>query len=329
VRFSDGSAAEVSDIAEALERRGLRVLSRTPHDLMVEAAGVPLEVELTLSIVARKAGDRYLGTGPFVVTAQLPDRLVLGRVVAMPGRIQRVEFIPCATGREALVRLLRGELGAIPSLDPAHAELLEGVPGVRVIRGSAPYATTILLNPRLPAAERRALARAIPVEEIAAAVRREPCCGGVGRARAAIPAGRPLTIGYPHSVAFRRAALALRQTLGSRGGDLQAVEVSAWPGSIRDFDLVAVSMVVRPPGILANYLRSGAEWNWMGYSNARYDAALAVGDEAAAAEALSEDPAVLEVARRERVAAVDARMANARLGDWGIFELLPEWELSP
>jgi len=329
-RFSDGTPVQVADIADAVRRRGFRVLATSSYGLEVETPGSgPLEVELAFAHVAKQEGDRYLGTGSFSVAAHQPDRLVLTRAQAVPGRIQRVEFIPCATGREALVRLLRGELGAIPSLDPASAELLEGIPTLRVLRANAPHATAILLSPRLPAAERRALAAAIPVAEIAAAIRREPCCGEGHQSRSAIPPGRPLRIGYPRSIVFRRAALALRQGLGLRGGEVAPFdpgEVATWA---RQYDLLATTVLVRPPGILANYLRTGADWNFTGYSNPRYDAALAAGDEEEAAAALAEDPALVVVARRERVGVVDARLANARLGDWGILEFLPEWEVSP
>ncbi|MBI5070667.1 MAG: hypothetical protein HZB56_20780 [Deltaproteobacteria bacterium] len=330
VRFSDGSVVGPGDVAEAVRRRAVRVVSTAAAGLEVETpAASPLETQLALAIVAKQVGERWVGTGPFSVTGQAPGGLVLTRVEAVPGRIHRVELIPCATGREALVRLLRGELGGIPSLDPANAELLDGVPKLRILRGNAPHAIAIMLNPRLSAAERRALVPAVPVAEIAAAIRREPCCGEGSPPRLVPPPGVPLRIGYPRSLVFRRAALALRQGLGARGGDVRPLGTYDLAGWSKDFDLLATSILVRPPGIVANYLRTGADWNFTGYSNAVYDAALASGDEAAASEALAEDPPMVIVARRERVGAVDARLANARLGDWGILETLPEWEVSP
>jgi len=330
-RYSSGGPVEVADVAGALRLRGLRVLETSSHGLLVESSGGgPLEAELALAVVARQEGTGYVGTGPFTVAERRPDRLVLTRSQPAPGRIQRVEIVPVANGREALVRLLRRELGAVPSLDAAQVELLDGVPGLRIVRGSAPHATAVMLSPRLPAAERRELARAIPVAEIAAAIRREPCCSEGGSKRvAAPPSGRPLRIGYPRSILFRRAALALRQGLGARGGAVVPFGASELEQGSREFDLVLTSMLVRPPGVLPNYLRTGAPWNFTGYSNPRYDAALVAGDEVAAEEALAEDPAFVLVGRRERVGAVDARLANARFGDWGILELLPQWEVSP
>lgn len=329
-RFSSGGPVEVADVAGALGQRGLRVLETSAHDLVVETSGAgPLEPELALAAVARREGTGYVGTGAFSVAEQRPDRLVLTRSQPAPGRIQRVEIVPVANGREALVRLLRRELGAVPSLDAAQVELLDGVPGLRVVRGNAPHATAVMLSPRLPAAERRELARAIPVAEIAAAVRREPCCSEGGSTRAAPPPGRSLRIGYPRSILFRRAALALRQGLGARGGAVEAFVGEELASRGHEYDLLLIGMLVRPPGIAANYLRTGSPWNYVRYSNPRYDAALAAGDEVAAEEALAEDPAFVLVGRRERVGAVDARLANARFGDWGILELLPEWEVSP
>jgi len=329
-RFSDGTAVLPDDIAETIQRKGIRVLELTTSGLLVETMGPDsLERELALTAVARQAGGRYLGTGPFAVTSLQPDRLVLTRVQPVPGRIARVEFVACATGREALVRLLRGELGAIPSMDPVGVELLDGVPTLRIIRSATPHAIAILLNPRLPASERRALASSLPLPAIAAALRHEPCCAGGPPERRAPPPGRPLSIGYPRSGAFRRAALALRQGLGPRGGEVTPFEVSELTRRAPELDLLTTSVLVRPPGVLARYLRTGAEWNFQGYSNPSYDAALAAGDEEAAAKALADDPSLVVVARRERVGAVDARLANAQLGDWGLLDLLPEWEVSP
>jgi hypothetical protein len=329
-RFSDGSPVGPDDVAETVRRRTVRVLASSASGLEIETPSAgPLEAQLALAAVAKQVGDRWLGTGPYSVVGQDAQRLVLARAQPAPGRIQRVEIIACASGREALVRLLRGELNAMPSLDPPSAELLDGVPGFRVLRGNAPHATAVMLSPRLSAAERRALAPAIPVAEIAAAVRREPCCGEAVTPRVSPPPGVPLRIGYPRSLVFRRAALALRQGLGARGGEVRPFGPDGLVHWTRDFDLLATTILVRPPGIVANYLRTGADWNFMRYSNAAYDAALASGDEAASERALADDPPMVIVSRRERVGAVDARLTNARLGDWGILETLPEWEVSP
>jgi hypothetical protein len=41
------------------------------------------------------------------------------------------------------------------------------------------------------------------------------------------------------------------------------------------------------------------------------------------------DPPLVLVCRRQRIAAVDARLENATLGSWGLLETLPDWEVSP
>jgi len=87
--------------------------------------------------------------------------------------------------------------------------------------------------------------------------------------------------------------------------------------------------LVRPPGVAALYFETGAPYNWTRYSNRDYDAALAAGDEGAAEEALRQNPPVVVIARREIMAVVDARLADAKLGEWGAFELVPEWEVAP
>ena len=97
----------------------------------------------------------------------------------------------------------------------------------------------------------------------------------------------------------------------------------------RDFDLVITSMLVRPAGIGARYFGTGAPNNAMGFSDAAYDAALARGDEQAAAEALQRNPAALVLLRRERLVALDARIQDPSLGEWGVFDRLPEWTVRP
>jgi hypothetical protein len=251
------------------------------------------------------------------------------RVEPAPGRITQLELVACSSGREAFARLLRGEVNAMFPIDRAFGELLDGVPGLRLVRGLSPNATAVLFGPRLSPEERRALAAWLPVGDIAAAVKREVGRPEPRQGRPPLPPGRPLRIGYPRSIELARAALALRQALGVRGGDAVALGPDEWSRRAPEFDLFIMVVLVRPPGIGSLYFETGAPYNWTRYSNRDYDAALAAGDEGAAEEALRRNPPAVVVARRELIAVVDARLPDARLGDWGAFELVPEWEVAP
>jgi hypothetical protein len=330
-RFSDGTPVGIEDVARALRPQGITIAGVSGDTLEVESSssGRPLEVALALGIVARRSGDRFLGTGAFAVAEQTREHLVLRRVEPAPGKIAQLELVACSSGREAFARLLRGEVNAMFPIDRAFGELLDGVPGVRVVRGSSPNATAVLFGPGLAPAERRALAAWLPVGEVAAAMKREVGRPEPRRERPPLPPGRPLRIGYPRSIELSRAALAIRQALGPRGGEVVALGPDEWARRAPEFDLFLITMLVRPPGMSALYFETGAPYNWTRYSSRDYDAALAAGDEAAAEEALRRNPPAVTIGRRELLAAVDARLPEAKLGDWGAFELLPEWEVAP
>jgi hypothetical protein len=329
-RFSDGTPVGPDDVAEALRGQDVAVKpSGGALEVESSTSGRPLEVVLAMGYVARRTGDRYLGTGAFAVISQSPDQLVLGRVEPASGKIGRVEFVAYPSGREAFARLLRGEVNAMFPIDRAYGELLEGVPGLRLVRGPSPNAIAVLFGPAVPPEDRRALAAWLPVGQVAAAMRRETTRGASSKERPPLPPGRPLRLGHPQSLEAARAALALRQALGPRGGSITPLAPEVWASRAREFDLFLITILVRPPGVGALNFRTGAPWNWTGYSNPAYDAALAAGDERAAEEALKRNPPAVVVARRERLAALDARLPEAALGDWGAFDLLPEWEVVP
>ncbi len=331
VRFNDGTPVAAGDVADAVRAQGMTVLSTTPATVEVEARGAyPVEVDLAFATVARRTATGWLGTGAFAVESQEPHRVVLRRVQPAPGRIARVELVGCASSREAFARLLRGELNGMASLDRALAELLDGVPGLQVVRGTAPSALAAYLTSRLAPDERRRLAAAIPVAEIAAAARAEPCCSEPQPALPLVPPGRPLRIGYPRYLPEQpRAAIALRRALGARGGEVVALDLATWVRASANFDLVVAPMLVRPPGVEARYFETGGQFNVLGQSDPAYDAALAAGDERAQEEELRRAPQAVVILRRERLAALDARIQDPVLGDWGIFERLLEWKVAP
>jgi hypothetical protein len=74
--------------------------------------------------------------------------------------------------------------------------------------------------------------------------------------------------------------------------------------------------------------RTGGPANANGYSNARVDRALDDGDWAAAREALRDDPPGALICTRDRLAVVDARIKDPRLGPTDLLETLPDWEVA-
>jgi hypothetical protein len=288
----------------------------------------PVDVALSMSLVARKTEAGWLGSGAFAIASHDGTRLVMRRTRPAPGRIAAVEVIGYASSREAFARVLRGEANAVVHLDRAQAELLEGVPALQLVRGTAPNALVVLFGGRLAAEERRALAVALPAAAIGAAALGRECGRGAPAAGGTVPPGRPLSIGYwRYLPEFPRTALALRRALGARGGAIVALSSADWMAHAAGLDLWVTTHLVRPPGVAALYYASGAAWNWSRYANPAYDAALAAGDEEAATAALAALPPGVVLCRRERIAAVDARLRNVSLGAWGLLDTLPEWEV--
>lgn len=330
--FSDGRPVTAEDLARSLrvahfdvEVEQDRLLATSPPE-----AGSGGLAGLLLTPVATAEGPDALGTGPFAVAERSERRLLLRRVAPSPGRVGAVELLGFDSIREAFAQLLRGKLNALLSLDRGQAELLDGVPGIRVISARAPNAVVAFLNPRrLSREERRALAGSLPLAEIAARAGLGSDCGAAAP-RGDLPAGRPLRIGYGFpNEENGRAALALRRALGPRGGEVEAVQESDALPPASSVDILVRPALVWPRAMLATTLETGARYNPFGYVNPAFDAALREGDEAGAAAALRDDPAMLVLCRRQRLMAVDARIRNAALSEWGVLDRLPDWEVGP
>jgi len=329
-RFSDGRPVGAEDVARSLRSSGFQVERDGDVLLATSPPGTGGLAGLLLTSVASGDGPDALGTGPFAVAERSPGRLVLRRLERRPGRIDAVEMVGFASTREAFAHLIRGQVNAVFPLERAQAELLDGVPGVRILSGRAPNAIVAFLHPRrLSREERRRLADALPLGDVAALAGLGAHCQGAP-ARGAVPEGRPLRIGHVRLWEENaRTALALRRVLGTRGGEVFEVEEGRIPESAPDLDLLVIPALVWPPAMLAVTLAKGARFNWLGYANEAFDAAVRAGDEEAASAALRADPPMLVVCRRERLLAVDARVRNPTLADWGSFDTLPEWEVSP
>jgi len=333
LRFSDGSPVTPEDVARSAEAGGLAV-QRSGRWLTIEPSRDRLPVEATLlnTYLFRRAGTGELGTRSFHLVGQDAGHLILERSEVAPGRIQRVELVSFPSIREAFARALKGEVGAVMGLDDRQVELLEGVPHLRIVRTRGPHALAIYFNSRkVDQATRREVARALPLEEIEELAQTKGCGPPSGQ-RPIVPlaGGAPLDVLIaPFDSSVERAGLAVRRGLGTRGGSVVRMDLGESVGGRSGHDIFIDNLLVWPPIIATLYWRSGAPWNRLSYSNPAYDAAVDAGDYARAQVELERDPPVLFLCRRERIAAIDARLKNATLGAWGQLETLPQWEVSP
>jgi hypothetical protein len=330
-RFSDGSPLAAEDLARTARRAGL--------DASLEGAGVrvrspdrvrPVEALLSEALVWRPGAGDPVGTGAFAPGPGVPGRIELRRREPAPGRIERVILEALPGSSECLARALRGEVDAVLGLDARQWEMLEDVPHLRVVRGPSPHAVAVVFNgTTLGREERRALARSLPLGEIAAAYG-ESCRpsrkGGTGPA----PAGRRLSVlvlrGDP---ALWRVGLALRRALGPRGGELRLAapgEEESWMAR-RGWDLL-VAPVMHPsfPGATLNFHSRSPE-NLPGVADPAADAALERGDLLAFAEAMEHDPPASILCGRDRALAVTARVRDPSPGWWRVLDTLPAWEV--
>jgi hypothetical protein len=332
--FSDGSPVALEDAAASLRAAGL---DARPAGEWIEvrsgAAKGALEFSLALAVVFREGPSGPLGTGPFVVAEGSSERVVLKRGRAGPGRIARVEFIAYPSERDAFAHALRGDMNAALSLDERQRELVEGIPSLKVIRSQSPHAVAIVFNAaRLDRNTRALMAKSLPLADLATAYgagcrRPEPPVPGK-----AVGGGRPVEVLTTAIVpGFRRVGLALRRALGLRGGGLVVLDPSHTRARLEhfDFDILVGTLLAWPPSSQAMYWHTGAGLNDASYSNGAVDAALEAGRFDEAQAELERDPPVVYLCRRERIAAVDARIKNPTLGHWGLLETLPVWEVGP
>ena len=332
LRFSDGSVVGIEDVARSIRAAGLPVhIDGEWLDIEPGGKGLPIDTGLLMATLFKPTPAGDIGTGAFRLVQQDEHRLVVERAHPAPGRIRTVEFVSFPTGREALGRALKGEVNAVSSLDDRQAELLEGVPGLRVVRARGPHALGVFLNARrLDSRERREISMALPLEEIGLLSQGKGCDPASNPQRTGSPSGDPLDIWVMGTDApLERAGLALRRGLGRRGGTIASVSGTRGWSSLPVRPLAVGSTLVWPPAVGALYWKTNAPLNVSGYSNPAYDAAVDAGDFERAEAELRKDPPVVLVCRRERIAAVDSRIRNATLGSWGYFDTLPDWEVSP
>jgi hypothetical protein len=333
LRFSDGSAVEVADVVRSIRAVGLLVRAEGKW-LEIEPGpqGRPVDTGLITSTLFKPTPAGELGTGAFRLVSGDERRMILERRTPAPGRIRRVELVSVASSREALVSTLKGEVNAVTNLDDRQVELVQGVPGLQILRARGPHALAVIFNSRrLSPALRREVAEALPIEEIAELSQGKGCGPVAGRRLT-----RPISAGPPLDIAVaivdasvERAGLALRRGLGPRGGHIVGVSFGEALEARAESALTVDNVLAWPPAVGAFYWRTGTPANVTGYSNPAYDAAVGAGDFERAEAELEKDPPVLLLCRRERIAAVDSRIRNATIGSWGYLDTLPDWEVSP
>jgi hypothetical protein len=333
IRFSDGSPVSPEDLVRVA--RAAKLMARAQGrwlELGTSPGAPPIDALLLFTAVWKPTPGGELGTGPYRLVAQRERLIALERVHPVPGRIRRVEIVSFPSVREALARAVKGEANAVIYIDERHVELVEGMPRLKVLRSRGPHMLSVVLNARsMNRGLRRELAQALPVDEIAE-VAQGRCAGPPpgGRQARSLRPGPRLQVAYglvPPTT--ERAALSVRRALGPRGGDVVRVDPAEALAAIGRYDLFVMGLLAWPPELQSYYWTTRGPWNYTGYSNPAYDAAVDAGDRDRAEAELRRDPPVLPLCRYDRLAAVDARLKDATLGTWGVLDTLPDWEVSP
>jgi hypothetical protein len=335
VRFSDGSRVQTEDLLSSLKAFGLQgTLGEAGVEIRSLDPTILTEYLLLEAVLFKQGAGQPLGTGPFEVAQQSEQSVLLRRVRPVAGRIQEVELVSFSTPRDAFAGALRGEVNSLVMPDHGELELLHGVPALTIARAKGMHAVTAILNTRrLPPEERKRLLATLPVAELARAYGTD--CPPEPQAptdRTPLPPGRPLDLLVAQmNPGMVRTALALRRALGERAGELQLhsplqAEREATEGG---YDLLVASSLVSPPGVAALLWHTGLLRDWARYANPVLDRSLRAGDFPGAIRSLESDPPALFICRPERVAALDSRVKNPRLGPFDLLESLPEWEVTP
>jgi hypothetical protein len=334
--FSDGTPATAAVVADCLLSGNLR--AEAMQDVLVlhaRKAGAPLVPLLLYTVVVRAGPAGAVGTGPFVVASNDGSKAILRRRVPAPGRIETVIATSYNGEKQAAARILRGEADFLPQFGVSSAEFFEGIAAVRVLPLHSRGSLTVSFGPgRFSREERLQLAASLPVDEIRTSALGDAChpWPRTRPPQQPLPAGRPLDVlVLRDDPAQVRVAVALRRSLGARGGALHALDLTATGQAISagEFDLLILPMITWPAGMLASPLHSASPFNHLHYSNPAVDAALERGEQAPVLEALEQDPPVVFLCSREGRVVITSRVKNPRLGVWDRLEFLSSWELAP
>jgi hypothetical protein len=333
-RFSDGSPVAPRDVVDSLKSDGLIAYEQDGAVVVASASPVLPQTFIARALISKEAGGATLGTGPFVLVEQDASHLVLRRIHRLPNRIDEVVIRSFANPREAFLRTLAGDADSYPVIDPMQVEFFENVPRFQLIKGSSLNAIAVSFNTkRIDRATRLALLAALGSRELARLAYPERC--SPMRSEPVpfrpVPPGPRLNIAALVSVGstFERMALAVQRVLGPRAGEIEEI---SYPDYVRrletdDFDLMIELPIAWPQSDMAMLWRTKSPLGPRYYSNPRVDAAVDVGDWGGAMRELAEDPPTAFICLPERLAIMDTRVKNARIGPYGFFETLPDWEV--
>jgi hypothetical protein len=333
-RFSDGSPVALRDVVDSLKSAGLNAHEEDGTVVVESASPVRPETFLVRALIYKEAGGATLGTGPFFPVEKDASHLVLRRIHRLPNRIDEIVIRSFANPREAFLRTLAGDADGYPVIDPKQVEFFENVPRFHLIRGSSLNGIAVTFNTkRIDRATRVALRAALGSPEIARLAYPEGC----SPMRSESVPFRPLPPGPRLSIAaavkvgstFERMALAVQRVLGTRAGDIEDISYADHVRRLEadDFDLMIEMPIAWPQSDMALLWHTKSPFGPRFYSNPKVDAALDAGDWAGAMRELGEDPPTTFICLPERLAIMDARVKNARIGPYGFFETLPDWEV--
>ena len=332
--FSDGSAVTAKEVVDSLKSEGLDAYEQDGGFVIESKGPVFADTQLARALVYKDAAGAPLGTGPFFVVEQDPSHLLLRRNRRLPNHIDEVLFRSFPSPREAFLRTLAEDVDGYPLIDLRQVEFFENVPRFRVVRGPSLNAIAVTFSTRRVDRDTRlALLSNLDSTELARLAYPEGCSPMQSEP---VPF-RPLPPGPRLKIAalvdlgtpFERMALAVQRRLGPRAGEIERVTYADYLQRVQtgDFDLMVEIPRARPQSDMLLLWHSGKEVAHPYYSNARLDAALDAGDWVRALHELAEDPPVAFICLPERLAVVDARIKNARIGPYGVLETLPDWEV--
>lgn len=331
--FSDGSPVRAEDVVRCLAGHGVRVTSNGEDLTITSAEGsAPLDVILPRMVIYREVDGAFLGSGPFVVHREGEDELRFLRRQPNPNRINDVRLVAYRTPREAFTHTLKGDANLIFDLDPRAVEFFNGVKSLQVIRGGGRSTEAILFNLDLPRDERVQLAGYLASDRVRELAYGEGDCAESGQTQTSagdVPSGRE-KLDVLAWGPFERLALAVRRTLGERGGEVLTQSIQEVLARIKErrFELVTARPLMWPRNTLTLSWRTGSPENQFGYSNPAVDRALDAGDWDAAEKALRADPPAAFICTRQHIAVVDSRIKNPELGPYDLLQTLPEWEVA-
>jgi len=332
-KFSDGSAVRIEDVVVSLGSGGVKARAEN-GSVVIDSEAVFPETALSRLLIYKTVGTAALGTGPFAVVEQDASHILLRRTRRTAHHIGEVLIRAFKGPREAFLATLSGNTDSYPLIDPKQIEFFEGVPRFHVLEAPSTNAIAVTFSTkRLDRATRLALVSALQPRELARLAYPAGCTPLETQTAPfqPLPPGRPLNIGVVLGIGspLERMALAVQRALGRRAGDIERWSFADFERrtATGDFDLFIEMPVAWPQSDQAILWRTHSPLVARHYSNPKVDAAIDAGDWPRALKELAEDPPVAFICLPARVAIIDRRFKNARIGPYGFFETLPDWEV--